>query len=144
MAKKKKKPAGRRMGASKGKKNDGIMTGIGVGLGVLGALLLDSKLLPNVDGKIKGGGEIVLGGFASTKAKMPVLKGLSYGVMGWGIARLVTSFTGMTVSGIGCTSMTGYSNVASIGNNGVKRFPQPAQVGANRRERISTLAAGGM
>lgn len=146
MAKKKKKSSGKRsMGASRGgKKNDALMTGVGIAVGMLGTILLDSKLLATVNGKIKGVGEIAVGGFLAYKAKPALLKGIGYGMAGWGATRTITSLTGMTISGIGCTDMvSGYSQVPAIGGNGVKMFPTPSAVGSSRRERISTLAAGG-
>jgi hypothetical protein len=144
MAKKKKKAGGkRRVGASRGSKDSPLMFFVGLIAGGLGTVLLDSKLLASVNGKIKGGGEMAIGGYGVYKMKNPLIKGVAAGMFTWGGIRLVTSLTGMTISGVGCRdNISGFSNVASIGNNGVKTFPSPSAVGSNRRERISTMAAG--
>ncbi len=139
-----KKGGKKRVGASRGKKNDGLMLGLGVVLGMLGTVLVDSKLLPRVKGVYKGGGEVIVGAASAWYFKPPIVKGLALGMLGWGATRTITSLTGMTISGVGCNDMmNGYNRVPAIGGNNVKMFPNPSAVGTSRRERISTLAAGG-
>lgn len=146
MATKKKKGGGKKkVGASRSKKDSPMMFGLGLIVGGLGTVLLDSKLLATINGKVKGGGEILLGGFGVYKVKNPLVKGIAAGMLTWGGIRLVTSLTGMAISGVGCRdTMAGFAQVPAIGRNGIHTFPQPATVGSTRMEKISQMATGGM